>query len=368
MEMARIYFEEQNFDNAEAEFNKALEFPMPKEVKEQIKMFLQAIADSRQKHFISGAFILGFGMDNNVANDIGQTSYVPQNLGLTLTGNKPIFDYSMSETLAVNHTYKINKEGLSWANSLVVYNQQYRQDIAANVLFMQIGSGLNYKTAKYEVSVTPTIENLKYGVTHTDPSYHDGFGRISSFFSNLFMVDRMVDTMDAVGINEKFSMPLPEKMSVDQSLGYKYQYFKTTAGMDAKVIDLSIGIKKALDEGRGIGVTVTDSRNIQADETKSRTDVDQNSQSLKIEYSLPVAKYFDLSMNAMIKKVNYGDVDHSFGVKQQDVQRSFGFSATKMLSQTTILGASFNRVFNSSTIDNKVYQKTTAGISLTKAF
>jgi|GEM_PF-2782062 len=371
MEIARIYFEEQSYDNAEAEFQKALEYPMPNDVKAQINKFLAVIAESKKKNFISGAFIVGFNMDTNVNNG---NSFLPN--GSVGSSTSPVFDYSMSETLAVNHIYKLNNDGWSWNNSLVLYNQHYRQDVAANLLFSQIGSGIAYKSSKYEISITPTVENLKYGMTHIDPSLGNGGRLFPTLFSKVFMVDRLTDMMDAVGIGEKFTMPLSEKLVLEQSLGYKYQFFKTadTLGMNAKVIDSSIGVKRALDDGKNIGFALTASRNLQADPTKSRFDVDQSSKGVRVDYFMPVQKYFDLAMNVSIKKVDYNDFNQAAvnaGIasgKQQDIQRGYGITATKNINPTTILSASFNKFYSDSTFETMVYQKNTWGVNLTKAF
>jgi tetratricopeptide (TPR) repeat protein len=365
MEIGRIYFEEKSFDNSEAEFKKALEYPMPDEVKAQINQFLAVIADSRKKNFISGAFIVGAGYDTNVKNDVGSNSFtIPTTL--TQAGNKPVYDYSLSETLAVNHKYKIDKSNWNWTNSLVLYNQDYRQAVDSNVLFSQIGTGAEYNSKEFTFSIGPTIENLKYGLTHT-PTDYSGLDRITGALSKLVMIDRLTDTMDAVGIGQKFSMPIIDtKTALDESLSIKKQYFKTTAGMDAVAIECSVGIKRALDGGKSIGASVVEAKNLKV--TDGRTDVAYEAKTLKVDYSMPVQKYFDLAISASIKRTGYQDEDQTFFEKEEDLYKSIGLTATKIINPTTILTASWNRIWNDSTLPNKVYQKNTLGFSLIKAF
>lgn len=373
VEIGRIYFEEKSFDNAEAEFNKALEYQIPNEVRAQINLFLKAIEDSKKKHFIGGAFIFGFGLDTNVKNDTGEKTYTT-GIGVT-PGKDPVYDYSLSETLALNHTYKFSKSDWSLSNSLVLFNQHYRQTIDSNVLFSQIGSGLSYGSKSYNFSITPTLENLKYGRTHS-PSLDDGFGRIGTIFSQLFTIDRLVDTMTAVGVGQKFSMPFMQTYSFEQSLNIKKQYFKkhtgkqSTGNLDANAFDLSVGIKKDMSNGRIISGTFMIGKNIKNDGGTVGPNVDYVAKSFKLEYSTPVLKYFDLSVNALIKKQDYGDPDmfnYPTGLERSDIVKSYGISASKPLG-SIIFGASFNRTYSDSNYGASVYQKNNVGVSLTKAF
>jgi len=158
----------------------------------------------RKKHFISGAFIVGLSLDSNVGNDIGAKGYVPDALGLQLTGNKPVMDYSMSETLALNHSYKMNKTNWSWQDAVVAYHQHYRQAVGSNVLFTSFSSGPAYKTDKYEVSFAPLVESLKYGLNHSPDEYSGVQDRFFGGLSRWVTIDRLTDTMASVGFSESF--------------------------------------------------------------------------------------------------------------------------------------------------------------------
>ena len=237
MEIARIYMEEKSFDSAEAEFKKVLEFDIPKDIRAQVNQYLTTLANMKQKHFISGAFIFGFGLDTNVKNDTGANSYTtPLNEAIQSTqllGSKPVFDYSISETLAVNHSYKTQTEGLNWVDNLVLYSQNYRQSIDSNVLFSQIASGVEYTSGKYKITITPTLENLKYGLS-TSSATDDGLlGRASSFVSKVFTIDRLTDTMNTVGLTQKISYQINPNYSLDESGYIKKQYFYKHNGKNA---------------------------------------------------------------------------------------------------------------------------------------
>jgi len=373
LELGRMYFEQKQFEEALSQFDEVMESNAPDAVKAQVKQFIAVIEDSKKKHHVSGAFIVGLTLDTNVKNDVGAVSYLTPLIG-NANGNKSVYDYSMSETLAANHTYKINRSNWNWANSLVIYNQHYREAVDSNVLFTQIGSGMAYNSAAFNFSVTPTIENLKYGLTHS-PAGAGGFEAIATTVSKILTIDRLVDTMSAYGVGEKFSMPIAKDYLLDQSLTLKRQYFKkhngknATGNLDATAVDFSVGIKKDLSEGKSLTGSIVLNKNIKTDGATMGPNVDFYARTLKIEYAMPVAKYFDLSVNAAVKKQDYGDPDTvQYGYERSDTVKTLGFTATKVIDPTTIVNMSFGRTYSDSNYGASVYQKNTLGFSFIKAF
>jgi len=366
VEMARVYMEEGSYDSAEVELNNALEYKLPDNVKAQVTALLKSINDSRKKNHLSGAFIGGFGLDTNVRN---APDFVPTVLTATTPGAK--FDYSINETAVVNHTYDISKN-LKWQNNVIVYGQQFRQAIDANILYMSLGSGLQYIAPSYTIAITPTVESLKYGQA-TDANGQSGVDALGGLLGKLTTMDRMQDMMKGVGINEKFNTNITQTVSLEQVLGVKKQFFNSSAaaGMSADVLNASLGLKKDLGDSRNIGATVLWSKNMALQEYSVRNKItNYYTKGVGLNYSTPVKSYFDLSLNTMLVKQDYQDNTRA------DLQKSFGFSLSRPIGKDMLLGASFNRIWNGSTADDLTvippiqmpYQKTTFGVSLTKAF
>ena len=382
MEIARIYMEEKSFDNAEAEFKKVLEFNIPQDIKTQVNQYLAVLAGMKQKHFISGAVILGFGLDTNVKNDTGANSYTtPFNQAIQSTqllGSKPVFDYSFSETLAANHSYKTETEGLSWVNSLVLYSQNYRQSIDSNVLFSQVASGVEYASGKYKITVTPTFENLKYGLTSTPSTDNDLLGRTTSFVSKLLTIDRLTNTMNTVGISEKFSYQINPDYSLDQSGYVKRQYFCKHGGknnlasggdLDATSSEFNLGVKRNFANSKSVAVSVVVDNNSKLNSWTQGPNAAYTAEALKLEYSMPVGKLFDISANGLVKKQYYRDPDITqYGFDRTDIVRSVGFTITKVFNPTTIFTLALGKTFSQSNYGADVYQKSTISTSLIKAF
>jgi tetratricopeptide (TPR) repeat protein len=350
MEMARIYMEEGSLDNAEVELRNTLEYNLPENIKTQVNTLLSAIEKSRKKNSLDLIVIAGILLDTNVRN---ASPY----LNTSDVGQK--YDYSVNETVVANHSYLIDKN-LKWQNTAVMYGQQYRQALDSNILYLQIGSGLVYTAPSYQLSVTPTLENLKYGMVHES----GGIGK-------LFLQDRMQDTMNGIGINEKLSTAL-FGLSLEQTLGLKKQYYNNNSMLDASVLDGSLTARKDLGNSRSIGLTASLSKSIGTHNAiyDNRSPLaNYFSKSIKLDINTPVMDVFNLGLNATIKKQDY---ENAPSVRddnaRSDYQKSFGLSASKQLGKTMMLGTSFNRIYNSSNYDTNKYQKSTFGITLTKVF
>ena len=343
VEIARVYLKEKSTESAELELQKALDYNVSEADRAGINKLLEVIKLSKQKHFISGAMIVGFNYDTNVKNSV---TNVPAELSGTSTELAKM-DYSLNEVLAVTHKYRIDNSDLTWVNNVLLYNANYRQAVDVNLFYAQISSGIGYKHGSLDLSLAPTLEKLKYG-----------FG--------------LPDTMSAIGISQKASYALDATTSLEQSLSMKNQYFyhDSCDGMDSTVLDFSFGAKKAIDNsGKVVGVTCVLTKNI-SKQKDIRTDIDQSSKALKFDYSMPVLGMFDLATNFTVKRTGYQEVSGSptYDYRRSDLTRSLGVTLSKSLDKTTMVSCGATRLFNSSNYGAFVYPKTTLNASLIKTF
>ena len=167
MELAKTYFEQKDYQSAEAEFDEVLSVKnIPKEVADNIEIHKQIINAKKQKHYTNGYLSVGIGYDSNVNNAIGLKDYtVPIFGGLSLTGDIQKEDYFHTQTIGVNHIYDMKdvKDGMFWQDNALLYAQTYRHYIENNIRYISFTSGPGYRQGNYEINNGFTVEKLEFG-------------------------------------------------------------------------------------------------------------------------------------------------------------------------------------------------------------
>jgi len=331
IELGRVYFEQKDYEQAKDTFSEALNDNIPNEVKEQINKFLLAIENAHKSHTINGAFIVGVSYDTNVKN----TTI----LAMRQEDTKKIKDNSLSETLSLNHIYKPYRSNYGWNNSLVLYNQNYEDTQDSNIFYGQLSSGINYATQNYEIAFTPLYERLVFGG---------------------------VSMMDALGAGIKYSNIVEEGMILEQILGSKRQFFNNENKlMNANLLEYSGTLKAAIGKDKmfSVGFLATRNKNIY----EGRTDVNQHSRGLKLDFTFPIEKV-NINTNFLLKKLNYDNTDAFYKDVREDLSRTYGVTLTQPITGSILVSVSANRVKNESNFDSSSYQKNTYTFSVIQAF
>ena len=331
IELGRIYFEQKDYEQAKDTFSEALNENIPNEVKEQINKFLLAIENAHKSHTINGAFIVGVSYDTNVKNTTV--------LAMRQEDTKKIKDNSLSETLSLNHIYKPYRSNYGWNNSLVLYNQNYEDTQDSNIFYGQLSSGVNYSTQNYEIAFTPLYERLVFGG---------------------------ISMMDALGAGIKYSNIVEEGMMLEQNLGSKRQFFNNENKlMDANLLEYSGTLKTAINKDKmfSVGFLATRNKNIY----EGRTDVNQHSRALKLDFTFPIEKV-NINTNFLLKKINYDNTDTFYNDIREDLSRTYGVTFTRPITGSVLVSVNANRVKNESNFDSSSYQKNTYTFSVIQAF
>jgi tetratricopeptide (TPR) repeat protein len=331
IELGRVYFEQKDYEQAQDTFSEALNEDIPNEVKEQINKFLVAIENAHKSHTINGAFIVGVSYDTNVKNSPDKLPW--------LGGNEQIKDNSLSETLSLNHIYKPYRKNYAWNNSLVLYNQNYEDTQDSNIFYGQFSSGVNYSAQNYEVAFTPVYERLVFGG---------------------------VSMMEALGVGIKYSNIVEEGMILEQNLGTKRQFFNNENKlMNANLLEYSGTLKTAIDKDKIFSVGFLATRN--KDIYEGRTDVNQHSRALKLDFTFPIEKV-NINTNFLLKKLNYDNTDGVYNDVREDLSRTYGVTFTRPITGSILVSVSANRVENESNFQTNRYQKNTYTFSVIQAF
>lgn len=264
LEIARIYFEEKRYVEAQDDFLALKQDDaVPLDVKKTISFYLDAIEKTKQKHFLSGFVSLGFGYDSNVNNGIGSKEYaIPVVTGLTLNGEVPKGDYFNADTFSLNHIYDMRetKEGLYWQDAFSSYLQNYRSEIQNNIRYISLASGPGFRTKTADTSIALSADKLVYG----------GLDYLYSF-----------------GISPKFSYKISDLLLFDASYAIKNKfYYYDNWNRNALYQEGSVDVKRFFPQSGSIvtlGYTASKEMerfNNNAASANGRTDVTNSSNGL----------------------------------------------------------------------------------------
>lgn len=339
LELARAYFEQKEFGSAEAEFDEVLTSNnLPKEVKENILKYKEAINKTKQKHYISGFGSFGIGYDSNINNGIGTKDYTIPSFGLSLTGEAPKEDYYHTEIAGINHIYDMKdiKNGLVWQDNIVLYSQTYRHFIENNARYIGLTSGPAYRTGEYELSLGLTADKLIFGG---------------------------LDYMYSVGIAPKASYKLSDAWILEGGYTFKEKYYYyNNWNRNSLYQDLSVGARRLFaSTGSMLSASLVFSKETErlADQADSntRTDVSNSTKALNISAYHPLIQGLDLTAGFSAKKTAYADTDAAFGANEQDWTYSYNAGLLKSVSKDSFLNLGATYSNNKSNFENKIYQK-----------
>lgn len=351
LELAKTYFEQKDYQSAEAEFDEVLSNKtIPKEVADNIVIHKQIINAKKQKHYLNGYVSIGMGYDSNINNDIGLKDYtVPIFGGLSLSGDVPKEDYYHAETLGINHIYNLSSltDGLSWQSNLLFYGQTYRHYIEHNIRYLGITSGPSYKNGAYELSMGLTADKLEFGG---------------------------LDYMKSFGIAPKGTYFIDDTLAVNAGYALKKKiHHYDNKGKNSISQEVSVGAKKTIRQigsALSLNLSATKETELINDQTdpSSRTDVSVFSKTIGVGLYQLLPYGFELSLDASIKKSAYAETNAIFLDREQDLTFYYNIGLYKSIFENSFLGLTANYSNNKSNFANRVYQKRGFGISYISNF
>ena len=155
LELARCHMRLGSNESAKQYFYEVLASNPPQSVRTNIESLLAAIAASERRHFFSGAVTAGLSFDDNSRST--PASNFPFTSPLTnLTEEVPSSaqsDYFTTESVVLNHIYRLEDSPFSWKTTAVTFNNVYGRYHDLDVNLLGVNSGPTYETtsALFEV-------------------------------------------------------------------------------------------------------------------------------------------------------------------------------------------------------------------------
>ncbi len=166
LEIARCHLRLGAFETAKQYFRDVLTVNPPDAVRDNIDLYLAAIAATEKRHFFSGSVTYGFSADNNVRS-------APGNFLLTFSGfggivtlpltSLPVNDQIQTVTLTANHIYKFEDSPFSWKTSLLSFNSFYNDFKDLNLNYYGLTTGPVYQAGNYQLEAHAVVNNITLG-------------------------------------------------------------------------------------------------------------------------------------------------------------------------------------------------------------
>ena len=164
LELAKSYFGLRLYEVAETHFRNVLDKAPPKQVKENIGLYLDKIRKAKKRHVFSGNVAVSAVIDSNARVSPGGDVSLP---GLDDTITIPVEqDAYVTQSLTLTHEVKIKPRRRSWVTSFSNYNAQYDTESDLDLNYFGLLSGPRFQFGK-------TRLDLKGAGTFVRKDYHD---------------------------------------------------------------------------------------------------------------------------------------------------------------------------------------------------
>lgn len=337
LELARLYFETKEYEQASHELELVLKENIPQNVRDIATAFKTRIDESKNKHSFSVALIVGAGYDNNANNDIGKKEFIIPSFNIPITGNDKVDDSNLFATMVLNHSYDFGeKGGWSLENSLVGYNKTNIDLTQNNLNLFALSTSPIYSHESLRLSMP-----LNY-----DRVYLDGKG----YMYNLSATLKGAYLLDATS-------------QVEVGYLHKRGYYDEDEGQDVKGNTFFGSYKKAFGENEPLLLSLSTSYSDNAEVNSGRTDVASTGYSYAIELSQSFKNGLKPSVSYTYSTTDFEKVDVLYGTKRSDSRDEYELGLGYTIKENMLINASVTYSKNSSNHDPFNYDKITALMS-----
>ena len=344
LELARLYFETNQYELAQNELDGILQEKLPQSVQETVINFKKKIDEQTEKHSFGGALILGIDYDTNIANDVGQG--VTQNLlGLIdLPGNAQRKSAGLSQILVLNHSYDMGeKGGFAWESNFLAYNKNMTQYSDKDLLLFSIATGPTYTIDTYKFGLAFSYDKIRLG--------GDDYLNTNGIALNMKKIISPTLMMEA-DITKK------RNINVDP-----------TSTSDSDALIYTLGIKKSIGDDPWLlsaYVSLRDDR--ERDKTSAQYVVSLDEWSYKAEISKELIKGLRGSLGYTYKDTSYKEYDAFFGLKRKDNENYYSVGLTYTIDEKSSL--MLNYAYNDHGSNNALneYTKNVTSLSYMRNF
>ena len=144
LEIGRSYFAMKNYEKAKEVFLQVASYDIPKNVRKNVNLYLQAIALKQTKHFINGSLILSLNYDSNVYNRANDAIFTLSGIIDSTTNQalqvknstKDTSSFSHQEAFSLNYMYSYS-DNIRLKNDFVAFNKTTFSAHDLDILLLQ---------------------------------------------------------------------------------------------------------------------------------------------------------------------------------------------------------------------------------------
>ena len=166
LELARCYMRLGSYETAKQYFYDVLASKPPQTVRDNVNLFLAAIAAAEKQNFFSGMVSVGVSFDDNVRSAPGNFQFIYPGSAGDITLNlsaPPVKDHFFVTTASLNHIYKFEDSKFAWKTNGIVLKNAYDTYHDLDITYYGITTGPVYQTDNYLLEAHGDFHDLTLG-------------------------------------------------------------------------------------------------------------------------------------------------------------------------------------------------------------
>lgn len=339
LEFAKLLYTIGFKEQAKKEFHKVLNSNVPKNVKENIKVFLASFND--EKFLLNATLMIGWDFTDNVNNGLSTRDYqLPGLANITVSGEDPKNDNGHISYVGFDTIKKIKDSSYLFKNKFMIYNKSYEDYDTADLRFYSYKPEIIFldKPNKSQYALELSIDKVVPGEKKSD--------KFKAYSITPKYITKILNDITLSSYARIKQIDYDLKPSDDRN----YREYKL--GADFYFSKLFTGISMARNEKlQGF-----------------RTDIDKNIFTANVGYNYSFTNDLLLNSEYELTKTMYTQKDILFASKRRDMNHSLRFSFAKLIDKNNIFNLSLQAIMNSSNQSAFDYDKNSATINYIRKF
>ncbi len=341
LELARIDYIQGRYKSSKKLFLELKKQNLPKNVQNNIDIYLSKIAQKTQKSFFNGIYMVGVGYDSNINNRANSDSfYIPSSSLTFVNTTKNENSANIYGALFLNHKYKY-KDDITLKNDFLIYAKSILRDSSKSIGYLSYSPSVDISYDKVSVQYGAFVDFLRY-----DNKYY----------------------MNTYGINPKLSYLYSSKTKI--GLVFKYQNkvnkIDKNKNKDSTNKSLSLNITNILNTKYTLQTKLKFE-----DETKEKdglSNIDYRSTLLSLALQYKKSKRFTLGTAISYNDKKYKDISNIYLKKQENDEYIYNLNSLYLLKNKWVNKIDISHTNVKSNFDSNEYIKNTISISFMKRF
>lgn len=341
LELARVYFKQKMFADAEHMFKEVLQSDLPIAVKKRVEQYLSALDKAQERSSFNAVISMALIRDSNGNSGSDDTTFNYTTLGSVTNTSKPELDTAHQEFVYFNHVYDIGlRKGYYVKNSLLLYNKQWSDIVDSDVQLITYSPKLSYAKGNYSYEAGLEFSRMWY-------DYKGYMYMYGTSYTGTFIASEKT----RYGVSAKYRFKDYIQTSNDAKDAHSYELSANASNIHTNTFSSKLTATYAQDEHvRG-----------------SSNYVDYYYHKAAASLSQKVAKTLSLSYDVDYKVTEYEDKG-LFDVTRQDKQFNASLTSNYQFASKWLLQGKFTYTNNDSNQAPYTYDKTIYTINFLRMF